>query len=40
MKLEAILISTLSRTKTLDLLFSIQVFPIISSFQVVMVVVD
>jgi len=40
MKFEAILISTLSRTKTLDLVFYIQVFLIISNFQVVMAVVD
>jgi hypothetical protein len=36
MKFEATLISTLSRIQTSDLVFSIQGFLIISSFQVVM----
>lgn len=40
MKSEAILISTLSRIQTLDLVFSIQVFLIISSFQISMAVFD
>jgi hypothetical protein len=40
MKFEAILISTLSRIQIIDMVFSIQVFLNISSFQVVMAVVD
>jgi len=40
MKRVAIFIFTLSSIQTLDLVFSIRVLLIISSFQVVMVVVD